>query len=218
LPSWRAQPRHASFPLAGRPRAEGCRVCSSVRRLCRSPDAAVFPPRLGRRHRRTDCRWPRRRRSKHHQADALREQPDEMQAALHRARRDAQAAQDCAEAIERAEPRDVLPACWRGSGRRDAANRRKAGCGGPAFCSSLHTGDLIRGDSQRNDAAPDWCGYALIWIKVRSKNQRYGLVCRRAGVHSGRRGGANKGPIVPYRPTLLASCVESYRLPNPIKS
>jgi hypothetical protein len=76
------------------------------------------------------------------------------------------------------------------------ANKRKAGeWGARPLRISMHTGDLIRGDSRRNDAAPDWCGYALIWIKVRSKNQRYDLVCRRAGVHSGRRGGANKGPI-----------------------
>ena len=77
------------------------------------------------------------------------------------------------------------------------ANKRKAGeLGARPLRISMHTGDLNnQGDSRRNDAAPDWCGYALIWIKVRSKSQRCGLVCRRAGGHSGRRGGANKGSI-----------------------
>jgi hypothetical protein len=36
----------------------------------------------------------------------------------------------------------------------------------------MHTGDLTRENSRHDDAAPDWCGYALIWLKVRSKNQR----------------------------------------------
>jgi hypothetical protein len=78
--------------------------------------------------------------------------------------------------------------CW--------ANKRKAGeLGCPAFAHLHAYRRLNPGNSWRNDAAPDWCGYALIWIKVRSKNQRCGLVCRRAGRHSGRRGGANKGSI-----------------------
>jgi hypothetical protein len=37
-------------------------------------------------------------------------------------------------------------------------------------------------------------------------------------VHMRRKGRSDKTTLVPYRPTLLASCVESCRLQNPIKS
>ena len=87
-------------------------------------------------------------------------------------------------------------ASWRRPGDLAGRIKRKAGeLGCPAFAHLHAYRRLNPGNSRRNDAAPDWCDYALIWIKVRSKNQRYGLVCRRAGGHSGRRGGANKGSI-----------------------